>query len=479
MAQKENRVKYLLQNTVIFAFGNIATRLISFFLVPIYTNVLSTTEYGIIDTVFTVCTLLAPVISLNIMEGIMRFALIKNADHNKIMSVGLICFLFAIVAALLIIPLANTIPAIAPYTVYMYCYVVLFSGSQIFLAYLRGKEQLLQYSIGNIINTVCIAVFNIYYLVVLHQGIAGYFKAYIWASAITMLYAFYVGNVKEVIHRFHLDRQIAGQMIRYSAVLIPNSFMWWITNSSDRLMISAMVGAAANGLYAVSYKLPTLIQVVTNIFNQAWSYSAIHENDSEDRDEYFNQIFNVVFMIATLSAVGLLAIIKPFMRIYVADIYYDAWRYVPYLAVGFVYSTVATFLGTSYTVNIDGKGYLCSATCGAGVNLVLNLLLIPGMGVSGAALATCLSYISVFVYRYVDTQKYVSLVVFSARNLAATCILVLTAVTVYWDSPIGAVLLWLELTAELILFRNVWMPMFCEIKKKVLSKRKRGSSNDR
>lgn len=470
MAKNENRVRYLLQNTVIFAFGNIATRLISFFLVPIYTNVLSTIEYGIVDTVFTVCTLLAPAISFNIVEGIMRFALIKNADHNKIMSVGLTCFLFAIVAGLLIIPLSSLIPAVTPYAIYVYCYVVLLSGSQILLAYLRGKEQLLQYSIGNIINTVCIAGFNIYYLVVLDQGIPGYFKAYIWACAITMVYAFYVGNVKEVFHHFHLDRQIARQMIRYSAVLIPNSFMWWIMNSSDRLMISAMVGAAANGLYAVSYKLPTLIQVVTNIFNQAWSYSAIHEDSSEDRDEYFNQIFNVVFMIAALSAVGLMVIIKPFLRIYVADVYYDAWKYVPYLAVGFVYLTVATFLGTSYTVNIDSKGYLCSAACGAGANLVLNLLLIPQIGVSGAALATCLSYISVFVYRYFDTKKYVRFAVISPRNIAASGLIVLTAITVYWDCPIGTAVLWLELAAEFVLFRNVWMPMLREIQKRVFSR---------
>lgn len=479
MAKNENRVKYLLQNTVIFAFGNIATRLISFFLVPIYTNVLSTIEYGIVDTVFTVCTLLAPTISFNIMEGIMRFALIKNADHNKIMSVGLACFLFAIVAGLLIIPVSSLFPGMAPYAMYIYCYVAFLAGSQIFLAYLRGKEQLLQYSIGNIINTACIAVFNIYYLVVLRQGIAGYLKAYIWASAITMLYAFYVGNVKEVFHHFHLDRQIAGKMIRYSAVLIPNSFMWWIMNSSDRLMISAMVGVAANGLYAVSYKLPTLIQVVTNIFNQAWSYSAIHENNSEDRDGYFNQIFNVVFMIATLSAVGLMVIIKPFLRIYVADVYYDAWKYVPYLAVGFVYLTVATFLGTSYTVNIDSKGYLCSATCGAGVNLILNFLLIPQIGVSGAALATCLSYISVFVYRYVDTKKYVRFVVFSARNIAVSCVILLTAITVYLDGPIGTALLWLELAAELVLFGNVWMPMLREIQKRLLCKQKSGRREDK
>ena len=56
-----------------------------------------------------------------------------------------------------------------------------------------------------------------------------------------------------------------------SVVLIPNTFMWWIMNSSDRVMVTYMIGAAANGIYAVSYKLPTLVSTLTGIFNQASS----------------------------------------------------------------------------------------------------------------------------------------------------------------------------------------------------------------
>ena len=98
-----------------------------------------------------------------------------------------------------------------------------------------------------------------------------------------------------------------------------------------------MIGAAANGIYAVSYKLPSLVNTVSVVFNQAWNYSAIRENESEDRDAYNNRVYNGVVAISVISGVGLMAIMKLFLKIYVARNYYEAWKYTPYLIVGYVF----------------------------------------------------------------------------------------------------------------------------------------------
>lgn len=196
-------------------------------------------------------------------------------------------------------------------------------------------------------------------------------------------------------------------MIKYSIVLIPNSFMWWIMNSSDRVMVSSMVGIAANGIYAVSYKLPTLVSTLTTIFNQAWSYSAIREEGTEDENEYNNKIFRTLIGIVMLIGIGLITFMKPFLSIYVAKEYYAAWKYTPFLTVGCVYLTLATFMATSYTVHKDSFGYLFSGMFGAIFNIVMNLALIPLIGVYGAAIATCISYMLVFVFRLFHTRKYI------------------------------------------------------------------------
>ncbi|MCM1508600.1 MAG: oligosaccharide flippase family protein [Ruminococcus flavefaciens] len=463
---KESRKKYLLKNTAVFALGSMGTKLISFFLIPLYTNILSTSEYGIADLVTTISTVVAPVIILNISEAVMRFSLDKNADNNKIMSTGILTFLMAVFIGLLIIPFVNLFETLHSYVIHIYFYTISLAGSQLFLSYLRGREKLVAYSVGNILHTLEIASFNILFLLVFKLGIIGYFWAYILANVATIIYAFIAGNVIDVIKNFKFDKELSKNMIIYSSILIPNSFMWWITNSSDRIMLTAMVGAAANGIYAISYKVPSLVQTITNIFNQAWSYSAIRENESSDRDKFSNDVYDIVVAISTVSGVSLLMIMKTFMKYYVEENYYEAWKYTPFLIIGYVFLTLGTFLSTYYTVNKDSKGFLFSASCGALVNIILNICLIPLIGVYGAALATGISYFVVYLYRTFDTRKYISIKFFNFKHIMAYIILLLSGITIFIDNIIGQILLIIEFFIVVFLFKNKWTFIF----KKVINK---------
>lgn len=447
----QQRNKYLLKNTVIFSIGNFGTKIISFFLVPLYTNILTTREYGTVDLIYTIGMVLVPLLTLNIGESIMRFALDKDADCDKIMSTGITILIFGAIIGLLILPIANLFENVSDYSIYIYLYTLTLAFSQIFLCYLRGKEFLLKYSIGNIIQSLTIAIFNIIFLIGMKKGIEGYLMAYILANVCTGLYGFWAGKVNLVIKKYSIDIELSKNMIKYSVVLIPNSFMWWIMNSSDRMMVSAMISVTANGVYAVAYKIPTLLSTITTIFNQAWSYSAIREDESEDKEEYNNRVYENLVTIVIVVATGLLMIMKPFLSVYVGKEYYAAWHYVPYLIVGFVFMTLGSFIATSYTVHKDSMGFLISGTVGAIINLILNFILIPMMGVSGAAFATCISYFGVFVYRIKDTQKYIKLRVFKRKQICGYALLILSAMTCYLDNCIGQTLLVIEFICIILL----------------------------
>lgn len=447
----QQRNKYLLKNTVIFSIGNFGTKIISFFLVPLYTNILTTREYGTVDLIYTIGMVLVPLLTLNIGESIMRFALDKDADCDKIMSTGITILIFGAIIGLLILPIANLFESVSNYSIYIYLYTLTLAFSQIFLCYLRGKEFLLKYSIGNIIQSLTIAIFNIIFLIGMKKGIEGYLMAYILANVCTGLYGFWAGKVNLVIKKYSIDIELSKNMIKYSVVLIPNSFMWWIMNSSDRMMVSAMISVTANGVYAVAYKIPTLLSTITTIFNQAWSYSAIREDESEDKEEYNNRVYENLVTIVIVVATGLLMIMKPFLSVYVGKEYYTAWHYVPYLIVGFVFMTLGSFIATSYTVHKDSMVFLISGTVGAIINLILNFILIPMMGVSGAAFATCISYFGVFVYRIKDTQKYIKLRVFKRKQICGYALLILSAMTCYLDNCIGQTLLVIEFICIILL----------------------------
>ena len=450
------RGKYLAKNTIIFTLGNLGTKLIQFFLVPLYTNVLSTADYGVVDLVTTIGMVLAPILLLNINDGVMRFALDKGADFNKIMSIGLAAFIFCLITGLVIFPIGNISNQLGNYSSYIYFYTISYAGNLLFFGYLRGTEKLLQFSIGNIINAMLIASFNIFFLVIIKTGIAGYFLSYTLANFICCIYAFIVGNVKEVILNFKLDKELMIKMLKYSVVLIPNTFMWWIINSSDRVMITSFIGNSANGIYAISCKIPTLLSTIVTIFNTAWSYSAIKENDSYDRDEYNNSVYNGLVMLSVVIGAAMMLVMKPFLAVYVSKMYYKAWMFTPYLVVGCVFLSIASFLGAYYTVNKDSKGFLYSSSVAAAINLALNYLLIPKIGIAGAALATAISYIAVFLYRAVDTKKYIFINVFSKKHLVSYILLMLIGCSMFIEGLMSYLLMIIIYIVILIIYKETW-----------------------
>lgn len=464
------RSRYLIKNTLIFTLGNIGSKVISFFLIPLYTNVLTTTQYGITDLVTTIMTVAVPILTLNICESVMRFGLDKNSDRERNIQIGTLVFIVGMTIGLLMMPLCKTFTRVSEYAVYIYFYTLTYAASQLYLCDLRGKELLMAYAVGSVLQTFCIATFNILFLVVLHWGIKGYLLAYILANGVVAIYAIVIGKSYRALSFNKLDFTLLKSMVKYSVVLIPNSFMWWIMNSSDRIMVSSMVSVSANGIYAISYKIPTLMSVFTSIFNQAWGYSAIKEKGAIDEQEYNNKVLRMLISFTMITAIGLIAITKPFLTVYVSKDYYEAWMYVPFLLIGSVYMTFGTFFASSYTVHKDSFGYLFSAIFGASINIILNFILIPIMGAVGAAIATCISYIMVFVFRFFHTKKYLKYNIKNKEFVFGSLLLAGEAIALYAESKIGIVLQWTIVLVGIVLYGRTLFSVLLAMRNKLNKK---------
>ena len=466
MKKTEGRNRYLAKNTFIFTLGNIGSKFISFILIPLYTNCLTTEQYGLVDLVATIATVAVPMVTLNIGEAIMRFGLDENADREKNTQIGIFMLAVAAVIGLLFLGSGIVYNQIYSYVGYVYFYIVSLAACQIFMCDLRGKELLLKYSIGSILDTFLIAAFNILFLVGLQKGIQGYLLAYSLANLITAGYAFWAGKCK--VRWTFPDRNLLWAMAKYSVVLIPNSFMWWIMNSSDRLMVTAMVGAAANGIYAVSYKLPTIVSTLAGIFNQAWSYSAIREENAIDKTEYNNKTLRMLTGWSVLVGLFVLAFTKPLLYFFVERSYFEAWKYTPYLVVGSVYMALGTFLSTSYTVHKDSFGFLSSGMFGAVINVILNFLTIPVWKVHGAASSTCISYIAVFVFRYNHTKKYIHYRIWNIEFVLGSILLLSSSFLMYTDNIAGETVQVIILVLGMAVFSRDWIPMVKKVVRRVL-----------
>lgn len=458
----QSRSKYLLKNTLIFTLGSFGTKCISFFLVPLYTNILTTSEYGVVDLISTVSAFAVPFLTLNIMDAVVRFNLDKGADRDEITKAGMMILLGTVIIGLAIIPVCDRIPILSGLGGFAYLYCVTMASCQVFLCDLRGKELLVQYSVGNIMQTFFIAVFNIIFLLGFKWSIKGYMAAFILSNFIVAIYALIIGKgYKAIFRKFNSCK--AKEMLKYSIVLIPNSFMWWIMSSSDHLMVTSMVGIAANGIYSISYKLPTLISTLIGIFNQAWSYSAIKEEGSNDVENYSNLVFKSLTAVCFITGVGMMTFIKPFMKLYVSPEYYIAWRYTPYLIIGIVFNTLGTFMATSYVVHKDSKGIFLSGLFGACLNIILNCIFIPQIGVTGAALATCISYISVYVFRGMHTKKYLKYRIMSKETICGTVFMMVSAGLMFFDGVMAQTIQIIILAVTLITYKRYWFDVCVRI----------------
>lgn len=411
----QSRTRYLFNNTLVFAISNFGTKLITFFLVPLYTYTLSASEYGVADLVTTITFVLAPILTLNLAESVVRFPLDEGADAGKIMTIGMTALVLSSTVGLVIIPVSSLFESIAEYSVLVYMYCIansMFTMSQCFL---RGTEKLRVMAVSNILNTALTAALNILFLVGFGWGVSGYLLAYVISMVASSLFSAFAGGLGAYLRHPSIDRDLLSQMVRYAVVLIPNTFMWWIINSSSRVVVAAMLGSSANGLLAVSYKLPSIVTVVSGTFTQAWTYSAIHEDGSEDRDKFTSSVFDKMLTVLGLVTVLLLASIKWLTALYVAPEYVSAWHYSTWLLAGNLMLTLGTFLGTPYSVHKDSKGLLLSGMMGAFMNVLLMLVLIPLAGLIGSVVATFASYSVVCIFRYFHTRKYV-MVRFSIRR---------------------------------------------------------------
>lgn len=432
----KGRNKYLFKNTVIFAIGNISTKFINLFLVPLYTGCLVASEYGTADLLYTLCNFLIPLFTLNIAEAVLIFSLNKNANEKKIARIATTMLVPLTLLGLISIPILKSMDEFSDYAIYFYMYLVTSGVAQLYLVTLKGQEKLRKYTFGNILHTACILVFSLIFLLWLKMDISGYFLAYILSNVLVSIYAIIESKALSNVKGSKFDKKLFRKMTKYSVVLIPTTFMWWIMNFLDRAMVIGMIDASASGIYAVSYKIPTILSSVSSIFMQAWLFSAVKNNGTEDNERYTNKIFGMLTTVLVGVSMLLLIFIKQIYGIYVDPEYFYAWEYVPALMVGHIFLTLSTFMSTSYNVHKDSKGFLFSATAGALMNLLLNSILIPLVGVQGAAIATTISYVTVFMYRLFDTRKYIKIHL-DFKFFLLICAVSICALSVFLDAPVN------------------------------------------
>ena len=425
--------KELIKNTIIILLGKFCTQFLSFFLLPLYTSILSANEYGIYDLIVTYVALFVPVISLQMEMAIFRELIDVRSNcekTNKIISSGIYSVVLQFIICLIGYYLISIFINI-PYKNYIILNILAVMVSNVFMQIARGLGKNVEYSISSVIAGVSTILLNILFLVVLKFNVDGMIISAILSNIFAAIYIFISCKLYKKIKYSSVSKQTIHKLLKYSLPLVPNGLIWWIINVSDRTIISIFLGTGANGIYAVSNKFSSILMQIFNIFNLSWTESAsLHIND-EDKNEFFSGVFNKTLKYSLVVCLLIIVALPFLFNILISQSYSEAYIYIPILLVGMIFNIIVSFLGSIYVAKKLTKE-VAKTSFGAGVlNILINVFLVKYIGIFAAAISTVLAFLIMSIFRMVDVQKYVKLKI-NVKEFSIVLLLFLISLLLYY-----------------------------------------------
>lgn len=404
-----SRQKDLAKNTAILTVGKVCTQCISFFLLPLYTAILSAEDYGTFDLFVTYATLLLPLINWQLDQGLFRFMLDYrgNKDEQKKLFSTLLLSSTAqnIIYVILFICIEPFLKIENAY--FLLLYVVLQVYNALFLQFVRGLGYSIKYTIASFISASATTVLNVIALVFLRMGLQGLFVSTLTAQLLTLIYLVVSSRSWEY---FSLKNARIGTFKKvgtYSIPLIPNNLAWWVVNASDRTIISHILGTAANGIYSVANKFPNVFINFYNILNLSWTETvSLHYND-EDRDEFLTDTMTSLVKLFVAACLGIVACMPFVFPIMVNAKYNAAYNQILILMYAMLFRVLVGLYSCVYVAQKNAKKIAYTSISAAIINITVDLILINKIQVFAASLSTLVAFLSMFIVRYIDVNKTV------------------------------------------------------------------------
>lgn len=448
-----NREKKLVKNTLIITIGKICTQLITFLLLPLYTGVLSTEEFGIVDLLNTIVSLCLPIVTFQIEQALFRTLIdnrenelkIKNTITTTIITVIIQSIIYLLIFCI-VAPFINN-----NYKYFLATNVIACIFSSIMLQISRGLGDNKKYAIGSFLTALVTVLLNVLFIVFFKWGAYGMLAASLIGNIVCSIYICITKKIYQYIDINLYSKKLLKKLWKYSFPLIPNSISWWIFNSSDRIMVSSVLGIAQNGILSAAYKFSSVYITLYGIFNMTWTESAsLHIND-KDNGEFFSKIINTTLKLFTAICFGIIACMPFIFPIMINEKFGSAYNQIPILMLSSLFNVVVGLISVIYIAKKDTKAVAKTSVMSAIINLVVNLCLIKFIGLYAASISTLVAYFIMSIYRLHDVKKYITIKLDKKFILSLAIMTVILFVSYYINN------LYLNIVMVLITILYAWI----------------------
>ena len=404
--------KRLLKDGVIYGVSSILSQGIPVVIVPIYTRILAPDSYGCLDILAVFASLINLTVALEISQGLARhyaeaqseYEKIKYASSSMWFTVGAY-FLFAFFSLLFSESLTLLFLDSLQWKYTFQIAIIAMAGNGIFYFLqnlLRWKLQPKRYAMASIVYVIVYSGFGVFFVAGLKTGIVGVFFGQIIGAITGGIFAWC--SAREM-YRILFAWDKCKQMLHYSLPLVPSSIFVLVANYIDRIAIKSLMTLSDVGVYGIGFRFASVVNLAMVGFYSALTPLIYQYHQKESTPKELARIFRYCLSGTIPLIIGISLFSKEILWIFTTPEYYAAWTVIPILAGSSVLIRMYVF-APGLDIAKKTKTIALINMIAAGVNGALNFLLIPFMGINGAAVATLISAVVMFWGYMHLSQKY-------------------------------------------------------------------------
>ena len=393
------QLRRLGRHSAIYGIGGLVSRIIAVLLLPVYTHFLTPGDYGRIETLLALTTVMGLVLRAGITSAFFRFYFDESTDEGR-RRVLRTSFWFtmggATIGLALLLALAEPVSSLLfgssdDADLVRAAGVALWAtvNYEQLTALFRVEERSVAFVCASLANVLLTIGLTLLLVVAFETGPLGVIVGNF--SGTLIVYLSLLGYRREQLG-LEFDRSLLREMNRFGVPLIPTALFLWVTNFSDRFFLVKLADVAEAGVYSVGVRIASAMVLLLTAFRTAWPAFAYSIRDESEARRTYAYVLTYLTVVTAWVALAL-SLLAPWIVDLLADPDFAesadvvgalAFSTVAYAAYIVVAIGVGRARRTQFNWVVTGIAAL--------VNVALNLALIPAYGMIGAAIATVAAY---------------------------------------------------------------------------------------
>jgi O-antigen/teichoic acid export membrane protein len=405
-------LKRLVSSLAAYQVADVVSKFIAVLLLPVYTRYIAPAGYGVVELLGNGVILISILIRFGMIESFLRFyfsdedqgrrdALARRSAGFLLASTTLVSVALAVAAS----PLSKLVLGFHDATTFRVAVLGLWAFTNLELAYalLRVEERLRAYAVVSLTNVAITIASSVVLVVVLGDGARGLLLGNYGASTIVLFGLWWTMRGRLLTARRSAEAH--GVLLRFGLPTVPAEASVYALSIIDRYYIFHHRSPALAGLYSIAIKLAGAVAFIVRAFQYAWPPLAYSVRDDAEAARLYGLVTTYYLLVSGLVVAGLTLLGRWVLRLLAASAFFGGYKALPWVALGWaLYGLWVVFLVIAGRAKVTTRNFP-AALAGLVANVVLLLVLVPGLGIAGAGIALCGAYLVMIAVMHLVTRR--------------------------------------------------------------------------